>query len=192
VDRANGTGLTVVDEANRHHALYLAEMDIGTSKEVVLVKFSAKYHEDAHLLLANAKPPLAPILHFCARVVGDMYMVVMEYIPKSEGQSLFAAPPPPPALEGIRKDIKRALDLLHENGFVFGDLRESNVLYLPKDGGRVLPVDFDNVGEHGKGKYSACLNPEAKLGVARGQTMDKDHDHKNLERLMERFTSTVV
>jgi len=191
VDRADGTELAVVNEANKHHALYLAEMVIGTSKRVVLVKFSAKYHEDAHRLLAGANPPLAPALHFCTRVIGDMCMVGMEYVPKSEGQSLFFASPPQPALEGVRKGIDRALDLLHEKGLVFGDLRESNVLYLPKDGGRVLLVDFDGVGRDGKDRYSACLNPEANLGVVRGQIMEKEHDRINLEGLMARLISRV-
>jgi len=183
--------LSVVDKDNERHALYLARMPTKTSNEVVLVKFSAKYRKDAHQLLANADPPLAPALHFCTRVIGDMYMVVMEYIPKSKGQSLFVAPPPQPALEGVRKDIERALNLLHEKDFVFGDLRESNVLYLPEGGGRVFLVDFDGVGQDGKDRYSACLNPETGLGVARGQIMEKAHDRMNLERLMERLSSRV-
>ena len=189
MDCADGTELFVVDEDNERHALYLARMPTETSNEVVLVKFSAKYHENAHRLLASADPPLAPALHFCMRVVGDMYMVVMEYVPNSKGQSLFVTSPPQSALEGIRKDLDRALNLLHENDLVFGDLREPNVLYMPEEGGRVLLIDFDGVGLDGEGRYSACLNPEAGLGVARGQIMEKVHDRENLERLMGRLTS---
>jgi len=190
VDRADGTRLFVVDEDNERHALYLARMP--TSNEDVLVKFSANYHEDAHRLLANAEPPLAPALHFCTRVIGDMYMVVMEYVPKAKGQSLFIAPPPQSALEDVREGIDRALDLLHEKDLVFGDLREPNVLYLPGDTGRVLLVDFDGVGQDGKDRYSACLNPETKLGVARGQIMKKADDRKNLERLMGRLKERIA
>jgi len=191
VNSADGSELFVVDENNQHHALYLARMATETSDEVVLVKFSVKYHENAHRLLASADPPLAPALHFFTRVVGDMYMIVMEYVPKSKGQSLFVAPPPQPALDNIRKDIDRALNLLHENDLVFGDLREPNVLYLPEDGGRVLLVDFDRAGRDGKDRYPACLKPDANLGVVRGQIMEKAHDRENLERLMERLTSRV-
>ena len=189
VDRANGTGLNVVDEDNERHGLYLARMPTDTSNEVVLVKFSAKYHEVAHRLLANADPPLAPVLHFCTRVIGDMYMVVMEYVPKLSGQSILVAPPPQSALEAVQMDIDRALNLLHEKDLVFGDLREQNVLYLPGDRSRVLLVDFDCVGQDRKDRYSACLNPEANLGVVRGQVMEKEHDRKNLEQLMERLAS---
>ena len=187
VDHADGTELYVIDEANGRHAMYLALMDTGDSTEVVLVKFTAKYHEKAHRLLASNN--LAPTLHFCARVVGDMYMVVMEYVPKSKGQSLYAAPPPSPsALEVIRQGIGQALDLLHKEGLVFGDLREGNMLYLPEGEGRVLLVDFDGVGEDGKGRYSATLNPEADLGVVRWQIMERVHDRENLERLMGRLS----
>ena len=191
MDCADGTGLSVVDEDNERHALYLARMP-ENSDEVVLVKFSAKYHEDAHNLLASTDPPLAPALHFCTRVVGDMYMVVMEQVPKAKGQSLFVAPPPQSALEGIWKDIDRALNLLHEKDLVFGDLREPNVLYLPEGEGRALLVDFDGVGRDGKDRYSACINPEAKLGVARGQIMEKEHDRRNLERLMGRLKERLT
>ena len=190
VDRADGTGLSVVDEDNERHGMYLARMPNGASNETVLVKFSAKYHEGAHRLLASADPPLAPTLHFCTHVLGDMYMVVMEYIPKSKGQSLFVAPQPQSALESIRKDIEKALNLLHGDDLVFGDLREPNVLYLPDGEGRALLVDFDGVGRDGKDEYSACLNPEAKLGVARGQIMKKEHDRRNLEELMKRYSSS--
>jgi len=189
MDRADGTELSFINEENERHALYLARMP-ENSDEVVLVKFSAKYHEDAHSLLASTDPPLTPALHFCTRVVGDMYMVVMEHVPKAKGQSLFVAPPPESALVGIQKDIDRALDLLHEKDLVFGDLREANVLYLTGEG-RALLVDFDGVGKHGVDRYSACLNPEAKLGVARGQIMERDHDRKNLERMMGRYRSRV-
>ncbi|KAF9648791.1 hypothetical protein BDM02DRAFT_3114786 [Thelephora ganbajun] len=191
VDRADGAELPVIDEDNERHAMYLARMQIGTLTRVVFVKFAAKYHEAAHRLLADQDPPLAPALYFCARVIGDMYMVVMEYIPKSRGQTIFShfSTPPPQAVSGaVYRDVCKALDLLHERDLVFGDLREGNLLYLPKDGGRVLFIDFDGVGRDGMDRYSACLNPEAGLGVKRRQIMEKAHDRENLRRLMERLS----
>jgi len=166
VDCADGTELYIIDEDNERHAMYLARMDTGNSTEVVLVKFVTKYHEKAHRLLAGSN--LAPTLHFCTRVVGDMYMVVMEYVPQSKGQSLFAAPlRSPSALEVIQKGVSQALDLLHKEGLVFGDLQEGNILYLPEGEGRVMLVDFDGVGQDGKDRYSASLNPDTELGVVR-------------------------
>ena len=118
-----------------------------------------------------------------------MYMVVMEYVPESKGRSLYLAPLPSPlALEVIQRGIGQALDLLHNEGLVFGDLREGNMLYLLEGEGRVLLVDFDGVGEDGKDRYSATLNPEADLGVVRWQIMERVHDRENLERLMGRLS----
>ena len=193
VDRDDGGELSFIDSENERHGMYLARMQIGTTDQVVLVKFAAKYNQEAHRLLARQDPPLAPALYFCARVVGRMYMVVMEYIAKPKGWSIdciFLArdPPPPPVPEVVRRDVTKALGLLHEEIFVFGDLREANLLYLPEDGGRVLLIDFDSVCVDGIGRYSACLNPEAELGVKRWQVMEKEHDNRNLEQLMERVS----
>jgi len=190
VDRADGTELFIIDEDNGRHAMYLARMKTGDSTEVALVKFTAKYHEEAHRLLAGKN--LAPTLHSCTRVVGGMYMVVMEYVPKAKGLSLHAAPPPPLSLGVIRQGIRQALDLLHDKGLVFGDLREANVLYLQEDEGRVLLIDFDGVGQDGVGRYSASLNPVLRLGVHRRQIMEKVHDRRNLERMMERLSRKAL
>ena len=97
--------------------------------------------------------------------------------------------PPAPQLkaEVIGRDVSKALEFLHESNFVFGDLRETNMLYLLEDGSRVLLVDFDGVGLGRTDRYSACLNPEAGLGVARGQIMQQSHDDENLKQLMKRL-----
>lgn len=193
VNRDDGGELSFIDSGNERHGMYLARMQVGTTDQVVLVKFTAKYNQEAHRLLADQDPPLAPALYFCARVVGGMYMVVMEYIAKPKGWSIDCIssardPPPPPAPEVVRRDVTKALGLLHKENLVFGDLREPNLLYLPEDGGRVLLIDFDGVGVDRVGRYSACLNPGAGLGVNRWQVMKKKHDNRNLERLMERVS----
>ena len=116
-------------------------------------------------------------------------MVVMDYIPMSKGQSLCAVPPSSPStLEVIQRGIGQALDLLHKEGLVFGDLRERNMLYLPEGEGRVLLVDFDGVGKDGEDRYSASLNPATELGVVRWQIMEKVHDRRNFEQLMMRLS----
>ena len=148
-----------------------------------------KYNEDAHRLLAEQDPPLAPALYASIRVIGNMFMVVMQYVSPSEVNDLVELPPRPNP-GAIRQHISNALDLLHAKQFVFGDLREQNVSYLPDD--RILLVDFDGVGVHGTSRYSACLNPRAGLGVDRNQIMEKSHDIQNLERLMERLSERLI
>ena len=225
VNRANGTRLSQIDEQNERHGMYLARMRIETptrvdastktpqpgpsietpsqpegSTQVVFVKFAVEYNEAAHRLLAEQKPPLAPALYFCARVVGDMYMVVMEYIPDSSGRSIDRVPKGSPLSQDlphlVERNVSKALSLLHAKNWVFGDLREPNILCLEDpDDNRVLLVDFDTVGEDGKSRYSALLNPEALFcdDVKRGQIMKKEHDSKHLEDILRRLgTSPLI
>ena len=204
VNRADGTALSQVDEENEPHGIYLARMQIKTppqvqeSTQVVFVKFTPKYHEDAHRLLAQQDPPLAPALYFCGRVIGDVYMVVMEYIPRTEGRSIdrrSSGPALPRNLPQIvERDVSKALDLLHGQGLVFGDLRAPNLLYLANpNGGRVMLVDFDGVARDGEGRYSSCLNPGAGYcsGVDRGMIMRKEHDRRNFKELLKRLQLTT-
>ena len=189
VNRSLGTPINqTIDEDNKRHAIYLARMRAeGGSLTTVLVKFTPKYNEVAHKILAKHNPPLAPALHYCATVIGDMHMTVMEYVP-AKSLHFVSRPLSTSALEAINRDVSKALELLHEQELVHGDLREANVLYLPGGGGRALLVDFDGVGRDGDDRYSACLNPNIGLGVGRLQIMEKSHDTKNLERLMGRLS----
>ena len=220
VDRASGTPLLRINEENERHGMYLARMRIETlaqadastkapsqaeastqtpaqaegPTQIVFVKFAVQYNEAAHRLLAGQKPPLAPALYFCARVVGDMYMVVMEYIPESKGGSIDRVSGRSPLRRNlpqlVERDISKALKLLHGSGWIFGDLREPNILcLLDSDGDRLLLVDFDTVGEDGVSRYSGLLNPLALLcnGAKRGQIMEKEHDSENLEDLLRRL-----
>ena len=149
VDRSTGAPInqTILNEENKGHAMYLARMrnEDGTSTKNVFVKFAVKYDAATHRLLANNNPPLAPALYSCTPVLGGMFMVIVEYFP---GASLRDAPSPLPVAvyEAVRRDVSRALELLHEQDLVFGHLVEENLLYLPEDVGRALLVDFENVG----------------------------------------------
>jgi hypothetical protein len=49
---------------------------LSDTDQQVIVKFTPRYNEVAHCLLTKAE--LAPRLHFCERVIGDLYMVVMD------------------------------------------------------------------------------------------------------------------
>ena len=186
-DRSTGAPIdqTTLNEENKRHAMYLARMrtEDGTSTKDVFVKFAGKYNANAHRLLANNEPPLAPTLYSCTRVIGGMFMVVMEYLP---GASLRDVPLPLPATtyEAVRRDVSRALELLHEQDLVFGDLQAENLLYLPEDGGRTLLVDFDDVGHDGKDRYGYSPGREDMLW----KIMEKSHDTGDFGRLMDRLS----
>lgn len=174
---------TLVTEAN-----YLARMlhNASTGETLpVLVKFTPKYNEVAHRLLANCNPRLAPALHHCVRVVDGMYMVVMEYLSNAKALHTFLSPPSPlPNVKAVGRDLTLAIGFLHQEGFVFGDLRLPNILYSPEDD-RAFLTDFDIVGKHQQDRYPLCVNLGLGLGVDRCQVMEKAHDHANLKRVMK-------
>jgi serine/threonine protein kinase len=63
-----------------------------------------------------------------------------------------------PVPEIVARSVTRAIELLHENDIVFGDLRDSNILYDASKA-RVVLVDFDWSGKDGESRYPAMLNP---------------------------------
>ena len=110
MDRSLGTPINQIDidEENKRHATYLASMDIEGSALTtdVLAKFAVKYNTLAHHLLANYEPPLAPALHSCTPVIGDMFMVVMQYIPAGP----YTHYPGPVSIEEWRIPVALKLD----------------------------------------------------------------------------------
>jgi hypothetical protein len=126
---------TLLDLGNTTTAMYIATLD-DTTQEVV-VKFTARYNEAAHRILAEAQ--LAPKLHFCERVVGGLYMVVMDRVDGKSIWQLREEETPVPAV--VSKVVERAVRLLHEKNIVIGDLRDPNILYVASKG-QVKVVSF--------------------------------------------------
>jgi len=74
--------------------MYIATLD---NRQEVVVKFTTRYNEDAHRLLVGHQ--LAPTLHFCGRVIGNLYMVVMDLVDgKSIWQLQMEGTPVPPVV----------------------------------------------------------------------------------------------
>ncbi|TFK59592.1 hypothetical protein BDN72DRAFT_883895 [Pluteus cervinus] len=114
--------------------LYKAKLD--ESHRLVVVKFVSQYNARAHRLLAQHN--LAPHLHYAsledqsAPMYGGRYMIVMDFVDdespmKSLSQEEF-------------KQISQAIELLHSQDLVFGDLRRPNILIK---GVCVMLIDFD-------------------------------------------------
>ena len=144
----------------------------------VVVKFATRYNADAHRLLHGQG--LAPALCYFARLVGDFYMAVTDYV---DSDPLSDCPKQENHL-GIFSQVEKALKLLHGDNLVFGDLRPENIV-LDAHGGAKL-IDFDFVGTHGVDRYPASFNttfhPE---GVYRHGIMDKKHDIAMLCKLQK-------
>ncbi|KAH8091692.1 hypothetical protein BXZ70DRAFT_898736 [Cristinia sonorae] len=172
---------------------FLAETEDKTSK--LVVKFVDRYGADAHRLLANAG--YAPALHYFGSIdgrtpattpdvmksglyIGPVRMVVMEYV---EGATLHDAVHDREDIPAnAKQETARALSILHNAGFVFGDLRSPNVM-LSKSGLKL--IDFDWAGKEGVATYPRRLSkgiPWAK-GVADFAPMRKAHDLEMLDKV---------
>ncbi|CUA72675.1 hypothetical protein RSOLAG22IIIB_04996 [Rhizoctonia solani] len=156
----------------------------------VVVKFAQFYNFKAHQLLAAQS--LAPQLLSveAEQVGGGLVMVVMELSGKSldnylgsTGLGLELS-----ARAQVCEDVKAALDLLHANDLVFGDLRPPNVLVVEKDGslhGQL--IDFEWCGIEGKARYPAGMNESQSIGWApdakKRQPLRKQHDDYMFNKL---------
>ena len=178
LSRAGEPASALVGLGNTNTAMYIATLD-GTEKEVI-VKFTARYNEKAHHILADAG--FAPKLHFCGRVVGGLYMVVMDRVDAKSLWQLQTGKTPIPTI--VLEHVRQAVYLLHQHNIVFGDLRDPNILYDASKNGAVL-VDFDWPGEDGVSRYPPTLNltnqwPEEVVPYG---IMHKAHDLWQLKRI---------
>ncbi|KAF5366195.1 hypothetical protein D9758_005788 [Tetrapyrgos nigripes] len=123
----------------------------------------------------------------------ELSMVVMDYFPSETLTSISLSME---ICDEVYLGVKKALDVLHEAGFVFGDLRRSNVL-VQRGGGyegaiegesgevKVVLVNFARAGRAGIARYPAFLTsmmlyPE---GAGPWKEIRKEHDDWMLESL---------
>jgi hypothetical protein len=175
--RAGEPDKFIVDLGNTYTSMYIATL--GDTDHEVIVKFTARYNEAAHRILADAQ--LAPALHFCERVIGNLYMVVMDrVIGRTVWQLQQKMEIVPPI---VLQRVTDAVSLLHANNIVFGDLRDPNIVYADND--HVVLVDFDWPGTDGESKYPASLNDDNEWArdVRAHGIMLKAHDLWQLQRL---------
>ena len=195
-----GTRVTLPKlEDDRRLGLYIASMPAPPSSAAasdieVVVKFTARYNVKAHRLLAEAG--LAPRLYSCSRVLGELYMVVMEFLP---GKTMLHSCRGCKYLPwSVYADIEAAIQRLHAEGIVFGDLRLSNIMcfepkatsesvFGPEQGPmRAKLIDFDWAGVADVERYPAMLDDSLRdwaPGVERYGVMRAEHDLAMLEKL---------
>ena len=158
-------------------AIFSAEDSEGTP---LFVKFTSRYNEAAHRLLA--REGYAPALRHCSETVAGSgcSMVVMDQI---DGENMFGC-------DFTKEDLLRvrsAIDLLHQHNIVFGDLRRNNIV-KPADGSGVMLVDFDWCAVAGEGRYPLTINSDSSCGwhaeVGPGVVMCKEHDDHLYEQLL--------
>lgn len=151
----------------------------------VVVKFVSRYGEDAHKAMSDAG--FAPkILYYgrinidpCMPSYGRLRMVVMEYV---QGMTAYSALQQDSLPRNFHRDLENAIKYYHGLGFVFGDLRESNVMVTKDD--KVQLIDFNWAGREGEVTYPVSIShsidwPEGVRGL---EAICKQHDLVMLAR----------
>ena len=146
----------------------------------VVIKFVARYGEEVHKFLADKG--YAPALRYCGSLPGTklsgifpgpaqcaapglclrsdlMHMVVMDYIPPQSNTP-----------RDVRGQIETILNLLHSEGYVFGDLQKRNILFDAD--GKVKLIDFNWCG-----RYDMNIRDEKLPGKV------QDEIDKNMNRV---------
>jgi len=150
-----------------------------TSEEtMILVKFTRRYSEEAHRYCAQKG--VAPVLLGFRTLPAGWYMVVMEYLDPQTHRVLGDGDCGDKTLE---LEIKRVVKVLHDGGFVHGDIRNVNVM-TPRHRGaegmeNALLLDFDWAGRGGIARYPPNINSvsvERHEGVKDGGLITRDHD----------------
>jgi serine/threonine protein kinase len=161
---------------------------LEASPRSIVIKFVERYGVEAHKLLEEMDA--APRLLYYGKVgvsdehptYGHLRMVVMEYldgITANQAQMLDQLP------STFIEEVERILGQLHENGFVFGDLRGANIMVTRNN--KVKFLDFDWAGQAGVSRYPLLLSQQIQWpdGVGEGlAVMEKQHDIDMLSRLV--------
>ena len=161
-------------------ALFIASMTSSPEevKKYIVVKFTRSYCEEAHSLLAALS--LAPKLLHHAEFAG-IHFVVMERLEVAGDTSNLLRDKGEDGKKHV-DSLREAVQALHDQKLVFGDLREPNIL-ITKDGLKL--VDFDWSGKEGTVRYPADIarRVEWPKGVKGGTEIKAEHDKVWFKRL---------
>ena len=164
------------DERMGDRLIFLATSDDG---ERLLIKFTHRYGEDAHRACSDAG--VAPRLHAVMEFPGGWLMVVMDYLDPETFKHVSASD------TGLKPAVHKAVDVLHDRGFVHGDIRGCNMMRTKvKGAGSALLLDFDWSGKHGEVRYPGGINRTTvhrPIGVQGGELIQKEHDRGMIDLL---------
>ncbi|KAF4564463.1 hypothetical protein EYR36_002397 [Pleurotus pulmonarius] len=162
--------------------VFLAEI-VQPSKhngQLIVVKFAARYSAEAHGLLAQVG--MAPKLLHCGQALpgrAGLLLVAMEYLSGVTAHCL--------TLEewrsyDINSNVRQIVSVLHNKGFVFGDLRPQNLMYV---NGSFKLIDFDWAGKEGEARYPPFVSTgiHCPPGVRPCALITREHDMECLRRL---------
>jgi len=192
--------LRAIDEDDAQNLTFLVETTSEDPQRNLIVKFSDRYGFEAHEYLAARG--YAPKLYYCGLLhgntdvndsaeargsiradagglyTGPLRMVVMEYLDGKNALELPVEEWPRSARDGI----KAVIECLHGGGFVFGDLRRPNIVFVDEE---VKLIDFDWSGKEGEVFYPTGLSSIVNWakGVKSFHKIEKQHDWDMFELL---------
>ena len=140
----------------------------------VFVKFCRSYHKESHDLLAIKG--FAPTVLDLTALPGGWFTVIMEFAdgcPWDESVSKLA------------EALQAAVQVLHEAGFVHGDLRSNNILVVQNG---VHIVDFEWAGIADQATYPFFMNHTDLIwpdGASDGLPITKRHGLSWLQSLVQ-------
>jgi hypothetical protein len=180
---------TCINTSSIRHFRYLSHMDdskllfaaeTADSDETLCIKFVRHYSKDVHTFCASEG--FGPTLKGFEKLPGGWHMVVMEMIGEDYCR-LMDFPPPYSHLD----DIMGKLTSLHQENYVHGDVRNTNIM-VKKDGNQGFKlVDFDWSGRIGEVRYPMNVYQGQRLWRPReaedGQLIKADHDIEMLKAM---------
>ena len=177
VDDGQQTSFRYVERLDEGRLLFSALVNDDRQADCI-VKFTQQYSEAAHLCLAFYHS--APTLRHCTKISAEWTAVVMD---RSMYKMLYGLSLTKDQQEKVRRKVEKTLQVLHDAGFVHGDLRNTNILIdlesLDSDDLRIHFVDFDWAGRIGEAEYPVDINritvkrPEGAEG---GKLITVEHD----------------
>ncbi|KAF9235326.1 hypothetical protein BU15DRAFT_89607 [Melanogaster broomeanus] len=142
----------------------------------ICIKFVRRYSSKVHLWCASME--CAPSLRGFEPIPGGWFMVIMDALPPDYVcLDEFQASP------GCLHRIKEKLVQLHQENYVHGDIRSTNIMVL-KDETRFMIVDFDWAGEIGETRYPMNVNRtqiQRPEGAVDGALIQAGHDTAMLD-----------
>ncbi|KAI6041164.1 hypothetical protein EDC04DRAFT_2879030 [Pisolithus marmoratus] len=137
----------------------------------ICIKFAQRYSPDAHKHCTSVG--CAPTLRGFEKIPGGWFMIVMDDL-SNNYETLENQRVPIPTKSLIRTKLAEFL----EEGFVHGDIRDTNIMVSKSDNMQFRIIDFDWAGIAGEVKYPAFLNPEVwrPEGASDGKPILAEHD----------------
>jgi serine/threonine protein kinase len=143
------------------------------------VKYVRRYSKEAHC--KSAEQEFAPRLRGFQDIGGGWYMVVMDWV-GDEYQLLDESH----MKERFFSQVRDKVALLHQTGYVHGDIRPSNIM-VRKDGEPgIILLDFDWAGKIEEVRYPMNVNFADILrptGARDGEFILADHDMEMVDLL---------